>query len=80
MRDELREFPTVRLRPIFVEVMPPFDSIKDGELWISHSRLMKNASLGNSERAGAGIEAPLDADSEEAAPWGAPDRATGASG
>ena len=27
-------------------------------------RLMKNASLGNSERAGVGIEAPLDADSE----------------
>ena len=28
------------------------------------SRLMKNASLGNSERAGVGIETPLDADSE----------------
>ena len=28
------------------------------------SRLMKNASLKNSERVGAGIEAPLDADSE----------------
>ena len=28
------------------------------------SRVMKNASLGNRERAGAGIEAPLDADSE----------------
>ena len=41
---------------------------------------MKNASLGNRERAGAGIEAPLDADSKEAAPWGAPDRAAGASG
>ena len=26
----------VKLRPIFVEVMPPFDAIKDGELWISH--------------------------------------------
>ena len=44
------------------------------------SRLMKNASLGNSERAGVGIEAPLDADSEEAAPWVAPDRSAGASG
>ena len=44
------------------------------------NRLMKNASLGNSERAGAGIETPLDADSEEAAPWGALDRAAGASG
>ena len=30
---------------------------------------MKNASLGNRERAGVGIEAPLDADSEYAAPW-----------
>ena len=28
------------------------------------NRLMKNASLGNRERAGAGIEAPLDIDSE----------------
>ena len=35
MRNELRELPAVKLRPIFVEVMPPFDSIKDGELWIS---------------------------------------------
>ena len=26
----------VKFRPIFVEVMPPFDAIKDGELWISH--------------------------------------------
>ena len=33
------------------------------------SRLMKNASLGYRERAGVGIEAPLNADSEEAAPW-----------
>ena len=36
MRDRLHEFPAVTLRPIFAEVMPPFDSIKDGELWISH--------------------------------------------
>ena len=41
---------------------------------------MKNASLGNREREGVGIEAPLDVDSEEAAPWIAPDRAAGASG
>ena len=34
----------------------------------------------NRERSGAGIEAPLDADSEERAPRGAPDRAAGASG
>ena len=26
----------MKLRPIFVEVLPPFDTIKDGELWISH--------------------------------------------
>ena len=26
----------VKLRPIFVEVMPPLNSIKDGEIWISH--------------------------------------------
>ena len=26
----------VKLRPIFVEVMPPFESIQEGELWISH--------------------------------------------
>ena len=37
------------------------------------SRLMKNASLGSRERVAGGIEAPLDADSEEAAPWVAPD-------
>ena len=36
MGNRLHEFPAVKLRPIFVEVMPPFDSIKDGELWISH--------------------------------------------
>ena len=36
MRDRLPEFPAVTLRPIFVEVMPPFDLIKDGELWVSH--------------------------------------------
>ena len=26
----------VKLRPVFVEVMPEFDAINDGELWISH--------------------------------------------
>lgn len=42
MGDALRGFPTVRLRPIFVEVMPPFDSIRDGELWISHKHRTMN--------------------------------------
>ena len=42
MRDELRRLPAVKLRPIFVEVMPPFDSIKDGELWISHKHRTVN--------------------------------------
>ena len=37
---------------------------------------MQNASLGNRERAGTGIEAPLDADSA----WIAPDWAAGVSG
>lgn len=36
MGDDFRELPSVQLRPIFVEVLPPFDSIKDGEIWISH--------------------------------------------
>ena len=26
----------MKLRPIFVEVLPEFETIKDGELWISH--------------------------------------------
>ncbi len=26
----------MKLHPIFVEIMPDFDAIKDGELWISH--------------------------------------------
>ncbi len=42
MRDELRELPMLKLRPIFVEAMPPFDSIKDGELWISHKHRTVN--------------------------------------
>ena len=42
MRNELRELPAVELRPIFVEAMPPFDSIKDGELWISHKHRTVN--------------------------------------
>ena len=36
MRDQRRDLPSVYLRPIFVEVMPVFDEIKDGEIWISH--------------------------------------------
>ena len=42
------------------------------------SRLMKNASLGNRERDGVGIEAPLNAGSEQAVPWIAPDQLAGA--
>ena len=42
MRNELRELPAVNLRPIFVEVMPPFDAIKDGEIWISHKHRTVN--------------------------------------
>ena len=26
----------LKLRPIFVDVLPEFDEIKDGEIWISH--------------------------------------------
>ena len=36
MRNELQQLPQVKLRPIFVDVMPPFEAIKEGELWISH--------------------------------------------
>ena len=32
----------VKLRPIFVEVLPPFGEIKDGELWISHKHRTVN--------------------------------------
>ena len=42
MRKELLELPAVKLRPIFVEVMPPFDSIKDDQLWISHKHRTVN--------------------------------------
>ena len=42
MRDKLRRLPGVKLRPIFVEEMPPFDSIKDGDLWISHKHRTVN--------------------------------------
>ena len=42
MRNELRGLPAVNLRPIFVEVMPPFDAIKGGELWISHKHRTVN--------------------------------------
>ena len=42
MRNELRVLPAVKLHPIFVEVMPPFDLIKDGELWISHKHRTVN--------------------------------------
>ena len=36
MRDERPDKPMVFLRPIFVEAMPPFGEIKDGDIWISH--------------------------------------------
>ena len=36
MRSDLRELPSVHLRPIFVDVMPSFDMINEGEIWISH--------------------------------------------
>lgn len=39
---QLGELPEVRFRPIFVELMPPFDSIQDGELWISHKHRTVN--------------------------------------
>ena len=42
MRDELRRLPAIKLRPIFVEVMPPFGAIKDGDLWISHKHRTVN--------------------------------------
>ena len=33
MRNKLS---ALKIHPIFVEVMPPLDLVKDGELWISH--------------------------------------------
>lgn len=42
MLDKLQELPHVQLRPVFVEVLPPFDSIKDGDLWISHKHRTVN--------------------------------------
>ena len=42
MRDEWSGLPSVHLRPIFVEVMPLFDDIKDGEIWISHKHRTVN--------------------------------------
>ena len=36
MLDDRKGLPVVHVRPIFVEVLPPFEVIKDGELWISH--------------------------------------------
>ena len=42
MRDELCRVPEAKLRHIFVESMPPFDSIKEGELWISHKHRTVN--------------------------------------
>ena len=42
MRNELQQLPQVKLRPIFVDVMPPFEAIKEGELWISHKHRTVN--------------------------------------
>ena len=42
MRNQLPRLPQVQLRPIFVEVLPPFDSIKDGDIWISHKHRTVN--------------------------------------
>ena len=42
MRDDLTESAAVHVRPIFVEVLPPFEAIKDGELWISHKHRTVN--------------------------------------
>lgn len=33
---------TVTLRPLFVEVLPDFDTIKAGEIWISHTHRTVN--------------------------------------
>ena len=32
----------MKLRPIFVDVLPKFDTIKDGEIWISHKHRTVN--------------------------------------
>ena len=32
----------MKLRPIFVEVLPEFDAIKTGELWITHKHRTVN--------------------------------------
>ena len=35
----------MQLSPIFVEVLPPFDEIKYGEIWISHKHRTINSAL-----------------------------------
>ena len=42
MLDDRKDLPVVHVRPIFVEVLPPFEMIKDGELWISHKHRTVN--------------------------------------
>lgn len=42
MRDKSDELQTMRFQPIFVEVLPPFDLIKEGQLWISHKHRTVN--------------------------------------
>ena len=41
-RTDAQERRPIKLRPIFVEVLPRFDAIEDGELWISHKHRTVN--------------------------------------
>ena len=42
MPDDRTDLPVVHVRPIFVEILPPFETIKDGEMWISHKHRTVN--------------------------------------
>ena len=42
MRDTQAGAPKIMFRPIFVEAMPSFESIKYGDLWISHRHCVIN--------------------------------------
>ena len=42
MLDDHKDLPVVHMRPIFVEVLPLFEMIKDGEMWISHKHRTVN--------------------------------------
>ena len=41
-RTDAQKLGSAKLRPIFVEVLPEFDAIKYGELWISHKHRTAN--------------------------------------